>query len=143
MTTIAFDGKILAADSQCSSGGCVLSKKYQKIHMLKDGRLFAAAGSLSTIGAMVRWLNTGEGACPKWEPGDFEAIVVNPDGSDPYEMFADGVLMPAYVPWVGGSGHQFALAAMHLGFNACKAIECAAALDTNTGGEVQWHQLAE
>lgn len=139
MTTLAFDGVTLASDSQVTCGNTRTSVSEQKIFKLKDGRLLAVAGAVWACTAVRKMLD-GEPFNDKpltWDRTDFEGLLVNPDGTNPLEIYPDGVLVPVCVPWVGGSGYQYALAAMHLGFSAVEAVECAKALDVGTGGPIQ------
>jgi ATP-dependent protease HslVU (ClpYQ) peptidase subunit len=140
MTTLAFDGKTLASDSQVSCGGVIASLSEQKLYILNDGRCLAGCGTTKGVAIVRKWLDDGQPEpAPKWDEkeGEFEGLIVNADGTNPCEIYSGGVFVPVAVPWVGGSGHQFALAAMHLGYTARQAIECAKNLDAFTGGPVQ------
>ena len=140
MTTLAFDGKTLASDSQVSCGGMITSTSEQKIYILKDGRCFAGCGTVKFVTIVLKWLNDGQpDPAPTWDEkdGDFEGLIVNADGTNPCEIYSGGVFSPVEVPWVGGSGCRFALAAMRLGYTARQAVECAKGLDAYTGGPVQ------
>lgn len=133
MTTIAWDGKTLAADRLANEGG--LRFMVQKIFRLNDGRLMGISGPL-TLGMMfVNWLNGGERPALSDMRDDewIIALVVSPDGSlIRYEKSCTpfAVLETRHAI---GSGRDFALAAMHLGQTAAQSVEIAAHFDTGTG----------
>lgn len=136
MTTIAWDGKTLAADRQ----GAIGDWKFDdgpKIHRLSGGRYFAAAGQCA-IGQRVRhWVDTGLDK-PVLEEGDqFSGILVTSDG-DAYLL--EYALLPTHIqpPFAIGSGAQFALGAMAAGVDAVQAIEIANGLCLHSGFGVNW-----
>lgn len=140
MTTLAFDGVTLASDSQVSCGGMINSKSEKKLFTLIDGRHFCGCGTVRGVHMVLNWLNAGQPLpAPTWnqEDGEFEGMVVNADGTNPCEIYSGGIFAPVAVPWVGGSGCRFAQAAMHLGYTAKQAVECARDLDAYTGGPIQ------
>lgn len=129
MTTIAFDGKTLAGDTQTS----MYRGAATKVHRLTDGRLYGACGQLQDAIAVLEWLE-GYGEKPKVEDG-FHAILIK-DG----ECFT----LENKLVKVGhgrkifavGSGRDFAMAAMHLGKSAREAVLVAHQFDVDTGDEV-------
>jgi hypothetical protein len=101
MSTIATDGKAMAADGLVSSNGTVWANNFEKIAKLPDGRIAGSVGSAYYIGPFVSWLENG-GDFP--ETGDdFEGLVLSPDGSvrsyDP-----KGRSIAEEVPTASGSG---------------------------------------
>lgn len=143
MTTIAWDGRTLAADKMTSFGGLhATTAKIRKLH----GCLVAGCGTTALIHEVVSWIASGE------EPSTFPAacrdevkcpsvLVIRPNGTihqfdcTPYPLL---ILNPF---WAIGSGRDFAMAAMHLGKSAREAVEVAAQLDTSTGNGVDHMEL--
>jgi ATP-dependent protease HslVU (ClpYQ) peptidase subunit len=135
MTTIAFDGKTLAADRQITSGS-VRFANCRKITELKDGRFLASAGSISAIERVTQWLEGGsrKDEQPELEEGSFEAIVVG-KGTTQY-IDHELCLIDVVAPFAVGSGSNFAQMSMHLGNSAVAAVRHAAVFDILTGCEV-------
>ena len=136
MTTIAFDGFVLAADSLITNGDYIFGEA-EKIHKLKDGRVFAAAGAQDFIYAVIDWLNGGEKPEIK-ECDSFIGLLLTPtdDGYDAHEVSQQLRIYPAVLPWAGGSGEPFALTAMKLGKSADEAVTVACKMDLLSGGKV-------
>lgn len=135
MTTIAWDGKILAADRQTNHGD--LRQLTQKIAVI-NGSLVAGAGAVPDILELQEWLRRG--ANPSEFPSpqrDDEtrthAIVVPPKG--PAVLYMGGTIpSPVYGRfWALGSGRDFAMMAMHLGKSALQAVLLAQKFDTASG----------
>lgn len=136
MTTIAFDGKTLAADTR-AHGSIIL--KVRKVHRLSDGSMFGAAGSCQEILAVLAWLNGGD------KPSDldnFEALIITRAGAQRLgeRLMRAPVLEPFYAI---GSGSHFAIAAMALGKNAIDAVRLAARFDIYTGGAIECLRLGK
>lgn len=126
MTTVAWDGKTLAADT-CMSGAYIAV--FTKTFQLPDGRLFAGAGEIQDILLAVKWLTEG-GDRPELDA--MNSILIYPDGR---AFFLDEKLVEMRINEsiaATGSGAQFAIAALYLGASAEKAIEVAAHFDTGT-----------
>ena len=138
MTTIAWDGKTVAADSRVTRGDHVIpgEANLRKIIHLRDGSVFAGSGVLENINLALNWIEDG---MPERKPTIKEAMrgfVVNHDG-EVFEFSEALILDRCYAPFFAiGSGDQYALAAMHLGCDARRAVEVAATFDTGTGGEI-------
>lgn len=135
MTTVAFDGKTLAADSQAQT---TFKSRIRKLYRLPDGALFGAAGAVQEMLAVLAWLNGGE------KPADlvqFEALIVTRAGCDVLGMrlMREPVLEPFYAV---GSGCHYALAAMACGKSATDAVRIASRFDPSTGGRVESMQLS-
>lgn len=139
MTTIAFDGKTMAADKQ-SVGG---SRKYQQ-HGCKiragsyhgQPALFSGAGTIVYCDAVIEWLQAGmpdEGR-PEMptNPDSFTVLVATELGLFEY---IDSLRPLALGPlkWAIGSGAEYALGAMAAGASAKRAVEIACTLDVNSG----------
>lgn len=130
MTTVAFDGKTLAADTMAISGG--LKRRTQKIFRLGDGRLFGGSGLYEEVLLVRDWLNDG-GVKPKLE--DFSGLVIS--NGKAFLLGQLLVLMPLDDKYAVGSGRDFAIAAMQLGKTAKESVEFAAQFDAWTGYEVE------
>lgn len=135
MTTIAWDGKTLAADSQTQAGG--LRNRYVKAHRTSNGYLFASAGEMQANELVRLWIERGmpEDGKPSVSQ-EFTAILICPDGA--VRTLEDKLVqMPVFDRFHAiGSGRDYAIAAMHLGKDAVGAIEVAAVFDIYTGGEI-------
>lgn len=141
MTTIAYRSGILAADGYTCAGDAILEQSAQKIFRLKDGGLCAGTGRRALTLNYRNWLN-GEVAerpslvsCTE-RKDDAEVLVVRPNGAvelhtpdGAYELDGEFVAI--------GSGEVAAIAAMHMGADAVKAIEIASKCDGFTGGVIR------
>jgi hypothetical protein len=143
MTVIAFDGKTLAADKLATSGGMKMT--VTKLFRAR-GCLIAASGDFDRINESVAWFAAG--ADPAKMPpyardnNDYVGLlVIDKDGSIlKYERSA--VPFKIESPFIAiGSGREYAMAAMHLGKSAAKAVEVACALDANCGNGVDTMML--
>ena len=133
MTTVAWDGKTLATDSQMTSGN--LKGKSAKIIRLGNGGLFACAGDFLKARAAAAAID-GAGS-----PPDSDEVV--------YGLYIDCKgrpwscegkpfgLIPLKAPCGVGSGRDFALGAMASGKSAPEAVKIAARFDCFTSGAVQ------
>jgi hypothetical protein len=133
MTTIAWDGKTLAADSRATSNG--MPYKAVKIFRLDDGAIFAGSGDYGQVCSVKDWLE-----CPigKSKPAadDFAGLYVTTNG-EAFRLESSLVMLPLHEPFHAiGSGRDFAMAAMHCGRAAREAVEIAIVYDVFTGGEV-------
>jgi ATP-dependent protease HslVU (ClpYQ) peptidase subunit len=140
MTTIAFDGLILAADSLCCWGNMKESRDAEKLRFV-DGHYYAVTGADGMLDALIAWHKAG--AKPEQYPrvGETGAqlVVINKtlraciyyEQDQPY-----GCAVPRR--WAIGTGRDFAMGALHAGANAVDAVRIAANLDTRSGGPVQW-----
>lgn len=139
MTTIAWDGKTLAADRQLTASG--VRYETTKAHRLKDGSLFASCGNLENNASVLNFLN-GDSEKPVLDKDDdFDGILVKPDGSAwmlNKKLHAVRIESPRFST---GSGRDFALLAMKLGKTAREAVAIAAELDIWTGMGVTELQL--
>ncbi len=131
-TTIAFDGKALAADSQSSAitGFKVTGRK--KIVKINEC-LIGSAGYVSDIKKFQEWFTDPCQRKPRLE--SFSAIVVMP-GGDAYEYDESCIGNEIKAPFAIGSGAKAALAAMKAGAGARRAVEIASEVDIYTGGEI-------
>lgn len=142
MTTIAYDGEILAADSQLTIGDVkVLSD--DKIVVVNSEMIFAGAGEDHALQKLRRFYSQ-----PNWIEllasnqlpeikKDTEALIFFRG-----EMYIADHLFCfeklAHPHYAVGSGWSFALAAMALGKNAIEAVEFASQFDIYTNDKVRW-----
>lgn len=135
MTVLVWDGKSFAADKQSTVGG--QCNKVTKIFRLEDG-IVGFFGDAGHARALLRWFQSARspGEYPA-KPADAEysagAVMVTKEreirvyGSGPhYEVIED-----KRGAW--GCGRDYALAAMHLGCDAQRAVEVAIELDLFCG----------
>lgn len=131
MTTIAYDGRVLAADSLVTCGTMRFGHT-EKIIKLNDGRYFAMAGSIELSALIASWLN-GETEKPELKADDkCNGIVVSPNGKA-FELSNSLRIFPACIPWAGGSGDQVAMTAMRCGKDAEAAVRLACEMDIYSG----------
>lgn len=142
MTTIAYDGKTIAADSLCSQGQERVPQPVQKIHVrdtMAGPRIFAFSGAVSMERAVIEWVNAG--GDPEKQPGpgqgcEYEMIVIDRDGARSYTQHSP-YPFDIDAPYCVGSGNKYAIAALTLGHSASVAVEVATRLDLYSGGHTQ------
>lgn len=133
MTTIAFDGKIMAADSRMV-GDFIEPADAAKVHRIK-GSLYGAAGTAESCELFFDWVRDGKpGEKPK-VGSDFEALEYDGKVLLWYGEKVRGVKLGS--PNAIGSGSKFAQAAMVCGKTARQAVKVAMQLDPGTGGRVR------
>jgi len=130
MTTCAWDGKKLSADTRSVTGDVIDQSACQKIFQRK-GVFCAAAGDLAEAISVVKYLLNKKGEPPDFEEGSFEIMLVSETRSE----FYGGTLkpVPMEAPSAIGSGGSYAIAAMLCGKSAPNAVRIAAKMDSNTG----------
>lgn len=156
MTTIAWDGRTLAADSRATEAdGSARTDRFVKLYRLESkvppvlGEVLFAASGCEFAGELFRrWLERG-GDCDlvargvqenEDEGSPLDALVVHASGA--YTANHLGVLIEVRDrQWAHGTGRQGALVAMHLGVGAAAAVRAAARFDNNTGGRIVAMQL--
>jgi ATP-dependent protease HslVU (ClpYQ) peptidase subunit len=135
MTTIAFDGKTLAADSQSTTGST--RGRAVKIAKSADGFVVAGAGEFAVVKQWIRWVLDGRPAERQPELAD-EATVIVLEPRGRAVMFS-GSAVSQPLPrkqWAIGSGSDFALGAMAMGADARTAVKVACRFDVYSGGRV-------
>jgi len=134
MTTIAWDGTTLAADRRISSGTVTYSTT--KIRQTGDGRLIGATGDFGVCSEMLDWLDKG-GTRPCCQDSErwASALEIMPDGACwMHNRDSRWLVEDAFVAI--GSGRDYAMATMALGYSAEKAIEIASRFDPGTGNGI-------
>lgn len=125
MTTIAFDGKTMAADKQTSGG--YIEGGVTKVRKI-NGSVYAATGVMEDMQEFFAWIENG-GDKPKL--GDFEALEAK--GRNCWWYGEKLVRCKTTLPAAAGSGARFAMGAMMAGADAKKAVDISAKLDPHTG----------
>ena len=140
MTTIAWKGNLLAADTQLTWDEHIRGKSAPKIVRLPSGVILAGAGdNLQSILAEKFFSNPDWDSVPlKDRPKlkKYEAIIVI--DRKVYQLETHMVPQLLADPYYAiGSGWKFALAAMAKGDTAPEAVLFASTLDINTNSEIQ------
>ncbi len=144
MSTVAWDGKTLAADRQATNQGTM--RPATKIRKLESGEVMAITGNYGAGLIMMKWYEDGADLAkyPAFQADKEEwcrLIVARPDGTVlEYERQPIGMVFPdTRKAW--GSGMDFALGALCHGANAIEAILIASGLDESTGIGVDSFQV--
>lgn len=142
MTTIAVRDGVMACDSLAIDGSTRIM--CEKIYRMPDGTILGGAGSSAAIEAFLTARRKGE-SCTLTEEDrkSFVVAVLHPDGSIMRwedERCGWKVLDGFHAI---GSGAQAAMAAMHMGADAVKAVEIAKLVNADTGGPVVSMSIAE
>jgi ATP-dependent protease HslVU (ClpYQ) peptidase subunit len=143
MTTIAYRGGVMAADSLGTRGDIRVDGS-QKIQRLPNA-IIAFSGNISDGLLFVDWWRRGclRDHPPVFRPNglrdgqgpDFHALVLTADGvSRWWEDLAPEPVLDEF--FAIGSGAAAATAAMHMGASAAEAVRIAIKVDIYTGGEV-------
>ena len=133
MTTIAYDGETLAADSRFTNG--YVDDTAKKI--FKIGNIYiATAGRYSQALIFIKWCRDRTKEKPKAaDLGEFQALEIR--NGKPFEYDEHCEPVPMSIPAAVGSGAQFAMGAMKAGLNSKQAVRIAMKLDHNTGGKIK------
>lgn len=140
MSVIAWDGRILAADKRACLGSLI--RTVTKINRV-DHALCAYAGDAAGGEEVLAWFSRGA------KPDEFPASQRDRENWSGLLVIRRGGLILKYEHspypvrfedkfFAIGSGRDFALAAMHLGHDARKAVEVAIALDNTCGNGIDW-----
>ena len=139
MTTIAWDGKTLAADRQAHHGPSNTKYECKKLRVL-NGRAIAGAGIKCLNDAMASWIAYGGDLPEACKQGEYTVVVANAENEcEVYEGVPIPLKIPAGVKLAWGSGAQAAMAAMECGKDAREAIEIASRVDLDTGCGIDSH----
>ncbi len=131
MTTVAFRGGCMAADTQVTCG----STKYRatKLVRLPCGGVAGACGTLGELVRAFEWLKKPKGKPPKLK--DTSVLVAYADGRVGVYEDKAWTFMPFVGPIAIGSGAQAAIAAMiHFDADPVEAVRAAATADSFTSG---------
>lgn len=157
-TVIAWDGHILAADSQTTEGA---GRKHYWSHKIRhiDHYYVGAAGDLNVIQAFFRtWGKEGREAAEKkaielskagsiMDDRTIALIIVDEKTKNMELWSSDGEAGQAVqdygAPYAIGSGSGPAIASMKSGKDAAEAVEITEEIDVYVGGPVQYVDLDE
>ena len=132
MTTIACDGKSIAADSKTDMDG--IPDTCRKLLRAKNGDILGFAGDTGSGMKFQKWYDSER--VDSCDLGETCVLVLHPEGS---MTLWDSTLFPMKVRrkfFAIGSGAQAAMAVMMSGGTARKAVEVACKLDASSGGPV-------
>jgi len=136
MTTIAWDGETLAADSLVTEQGNRVG------HVSKVGAigsvLWGVCGGIDQLEKFRTWFCSGMigDAPPMKSSGDREAQAIVIHDGRVLSLSVDGWDSIRSDCYAMGSGKEAALGAMALGHTAEEAVRAACAIDIYTGGDV-------
>lgn len=134
MTTIAFDGQTLAADSRLTSCNNAPAGEIGKAWKTPDGSRWAHAGAGQDNAKLREWaFGNRNDPPPKIEEGVL--VHIAPDGGV-RQWWGEGWIEAAAERFAWGSGEHCALAAMMAGAEAKRAVEISSYLDNDTGGAI-------
>lgn len=159
MTTIVWDGKTLASDSQCTNGNLIALSDFKKIYTPDPEKeyweangkrivAFALAGDAKAVDYIKHELHQGITFRTQVEVEDdlrFMAILITEDHLA-YDWTVDtnkekrntwSELIPHSGPIAKGSGGRFALAIVSIGKDAKTAVKATTKLDVYSGGSIQ------
>lgn len=142
MTTIAFDGRYLAADTMGERGGNRSEHVGCKIHM-RDGYVFAFGGYWGHWKtALIDWFLAGErdGKSPTRDVSG-AMLVINAVRELSVFTHEAPFPDPEVFPFAIGTGGDLAMGAMGVGANAMEAVKVAMRWDIRTGGMVDFIDL--
>lgn len=148
MTTIAYDGKRIAADSQACWGEVLAPTRIQKLwHLQHQGSRIVVAGAgnptaLMTLARLFllnrdRVLQHHALLSPPGFPKDLggSLLVIDVATKRVFHMGEDATCFDITGSLAAcGSGREFALGAMYHGANAMGAVEAAISFDPYSGG---------
>jgi len=148
MTTIAYDGVCVAADSRRCAGWEIVDDNATKV-VVRHGRIYAQSGLGGMLDPLVEWHHSG--ADPKCVPSSSGSdgwgllVVEIVDGRPVATYRCNEAPWPVAVPppWSQGSGGNYATGAMCAGRTAAEAVAIAARRDIATGGRITEINIAE
>lgn len=140
MTTIAWDGRLIAADGQRTYGDQIAGLTHQKL-VVKGHKVFAFTGVAPLMSAMIDWQMAGADPANLpigWDKDErgWSLILVDAAGVGKYSSVCP-YLERFDPPFAFGAGEDYALGAMHAGADARQAIEIVSRITIHTGGFIQ------
>ena len=137
MTVIAWDGRTLAADKRGTVAG--MGYTVTKLHRVRYG-LIAFSGGGSHAAELLHWFQgERDPATYPRRDDDSGAGTVHIDLSGRVFMYAAASPFPELVEspfFARGAGRDYAMAAMHLGCDARRAVEVACEFDVTCGNGI-------
>jgi hypothetical protein len=140
MSTVAYDGKTIAADSQGTTSGGIEPVPFKKIWRIKKHAQWTLAGGVGDYDAcvtFVKWVMAG--CCEKMPEANLDDVVLfTVDKKFRLQIIGSQgfPILTIKTPYAMGSGGDYALAAMICGKTAREAVKVAIQLDANSGGRI-------
>lgn len=135
MTTVAYRNGVLAADTQMTDG--TIKSDGRKLHYVKEKAAWVGvAGAVCDCQKFLRYF-AGEDEEIDDDEDDVVALVMYDDGR--VECWTSDLKRDELEPgsfYAIGSGGPAALAAMHMGADARRAVDISHQVDLHTGGDV-------
>lgn len=141
MTTVAFDGRTMAADTLATDAWGMKERVDDKI--LRGPNFLAGAAGQN--GAIKRWwaqvcqldlAHVLEYGYPDFDADRNDPAILLTDGRHIWRHVTGGFFRVSRGFHAVGSGRDYALAAMHLGKSAAEAVAIAMEFDHGTGGNI-------
>lgn len=132
MTTIAFKGGVMAADTRTTAGTTIVPGRATKVLKLHDGSLIGGAGNADECYLLAKAVEHGY---PTPELEHCEALHVRTDGSL-WEYQGKTWVKVNSEFYAIGTGWVPACVAMRFGADARTAVQTAMEFDSHTGGDV-------
>ena len=135
MTTIVFDGKTLAVDSQQTAGTTIIGMR----NKIKDvgGFYVAGCGRTDCIDSVINHFINGAEKPSGISAEDADVLFVNKKTGEAFRVFGDMMVMSkASIPFFSGSGEDVARGAYQVCNDPIKALKVAMKLDVYTGGPI-------
>lgn len=144
MTTIAWDGKTVAADGKATAGGNIVTLEFEKL-IVRHGRIYGLAGTAFMFENLIEWERGGADPekTPKCQEDDsWQLLVFDGIGVIRYSSVAP-YPEQRFAPWAFGSGADLAMGAMLHGASAFEAVMIAMQRDNDSGGRVRAINVAD
>lgn len=143
MTTLVFDGKTLASDSQMTAGSTIMSMKAKKVHKLKGNKKYksvAFSGSVMEINTLLKWFKSDmkkdEFPIKNGDNVAYGIAITHKNKAHLYYGEYEYVVSDQKFCCMG-SGSDFAIASLMSGNDAEESVKIACKLDIYSGGKVQ------
>lgn len=149
MTIIAWDGKILAADSRMTCGGDITTDKTNKIHPLKSSVSYLGdellvmgySGVCADVFKLLEHLQSSEFYKKDIDHGINALIIGRKHLYELEKGRSHMIQFPKNTKLAVGSGKPFAVSALSLGMNSIEAVKHAIKHNIYCGGLVRtWQQ---
>ncbi len=146
MTTLAWDGKVLAADGRMTEGNIITTDSAQKLYKLHkvtyfydELYYFAMAGRVSHIEQLLDALHSKNFHEMEEDEGlQIAGIIIGRDYGYYLEWESFSLVrVDRRTPMVGGSGGPYAASAMKFGLDARAAVKHSMRFDSATGGRIK------
>ena len=141
MTTIAYHEKIIAYDSLQATDDMIIDDNIDK-KIVRNGVVFFMCGSSKDIDSFIEYYLTGSGE--KKDYGSHGIVVDNGELFHAYIYEKDGLCkfkINPDKPYAIGSGEEYALSVMDLGFTAVQAVRSAIKRDVYSGGRIRKYKV--